>query len=79
MAKVSSMLSYLAQETKNDEASNVFSRLSTAIHDMDKQSISLVVKVINHILKKGYTGAKKEESVQPIAETVLTAMRRKIS
>jgi len=79
MAKVSSMLSYLAQETKNDEASNVFSRLSTAIHDMDKPAISLVVKVINHILKKGYTGTKKEESVQPIAETVLTAMRRKIS
>ena len=79
MAKVSAMLSYLAKETMNDEASNVFSRLSTAIHDMDRQSVSLVVKVINHVLKKGYTGAKKEESAQPIAESVLADMRRKIS
>jgi len=79
MAKVSAMLSYLAKETMNDEASNVFSRLSTAIHDMDRNTVSLVVKVINHVLKTGYTKTKKEEAVQPIAETVISDLRRKIS
>ena len=63
MAKVSAMLSYLAKETMNDEASNVFSRLSTAIHDMDRNTVSLVVKVINHVLKTGYTKTTKEEAV----------------
>lgn len=80
MAKVSAMLSYLAKTTKNDDASNIFGRLSTAIYEMDKQTVKLVVKVLNHILKTAYKGETKQvESSEVIAETAISSIRKKIA
>ena len=80
MAKVSAMLSYLAKTTKNDDASNIFGRLSTAIYEMDKPTVKLVVKVLNHILKTAYKDEIKQvESSEVIAEIAISDIRKKIA
>lgn len=80
MAKLSSMLSLIAARSKNDEASNIFAKLSTDIHDMDSQSVVLVAKVVNYIEKKA--GMKQESEVnttESLSESAMTNLRKKIS
>lgn len=81
MAKISSMLSFIAKSSKNDELFNVLSRLSTEIHDMKRDDVILVAKVVNYLTKLG-TQEKAEESVEPtesITESVINDLRKKIA
>lgn len=80
IAKLSSMLSFIAKSSKNDELFNILSRLSTEIHNMKRDDLILVAKVVNYLTKVGTqqqpTPAVKAES---IVESVITNLRKKIA
>lgn len=78
MAYLSAMLSFLAMSSKNDEAFNILSRLSTAIHDMKQQDVLLVDKMVNFLVKH-YENPVKETTGENIVESTISDLRRKIS
>lgn len=80
IAKLSSMLSFIAKSSKNDELFNILSRLSTEIHNMKRDDLILVAKVVNYLTKLG----TQEKTVEPaktesIVESVITELRKKIA
>lgn len=81
MARLSAMLSLFAMRTKNDEASNLFSELTSHIFKMDPKSVEFVAKVVDYIER---THTNKTESVEetgaiPLDEGVMVTLRKKIS
>ena len=80
VAKLSSLLSYMAKTSKNDEAFNLLSQLSTDVHDMDRPTQQLVAKVVMFLTKKaqGKSEATVEKS-ESITESVIADLRRKIA
>ena len=79
MAKLSSMLSFLAKSTKNDEAFNHIAHLSSVVHDLPKDQLQAVVKMVNYLVSHAGKTAKKEEVGENIVETATMTLRRKIS
>ena len=78
MAKLSSMLSFLAKSTKNDEAFNHLAHLSSVVHDLPRDQLTAVVKMSNYLAN--HAGKTKAESVgENIVESTTTNLRRKIS
>lgn len=80
LAKLSAVLSFVAKSSKNDELFNILSNLSMEVHNMKRDQIALVVKVVNYLTKLG-TSAPPAEPVksESITESVITDLRRKIA
>lgn len=77
-AKLSSMLSFLANSTKNDEAFNHLSHLSSVVMDLPRDQLEALVKMTNFLTN--HAGKTKAESVgENIVESTTTNLRRKIS
>ena len=80
VAKLSSMLSFMAKSSKNDEAFNLLSQLSTDVHGMDRKTQQLVAKLVMFLAQKSKAGtpgaAPKSES---ITESVISDLRRRIA
>jgi len=79
MAKLSSMLSYLAMSSKNDEAFNLLSHLGTELHNMPQKTVMLLAKIVMYLDKNNKTAEKQAEPAENIAESVVNNLRRKIS
>jgi len=76
-AKLSSMLSYIAQRSTNDELSNTVAQLSENVHSMDQNTKMALAKFVNYAMY-----APKTESVEKstaIDAEVTTQLRNKIS
>ena len=76
-AKLSSMLSYIAQRSTNDELSNTVAQLSENVHSMDQNTKMALAKFVNYAMH-----APKTESVEKstaIDAEVTTQLRNKIS
>lgn len=79
VAKLSSMLSFLAKSSKNDEVFNALSQLSQDIHSMDNKTQQLVAKIVMYLSKKSNTDAPAAEKTESITESVIADLRRKIA
>jgi hypothetical protein len=79
MAKLSSMLSYLAMSSKNDEAFNLLSHLGTELHNMPSKTVMLLAKIVMYLDKNNKTSEKQAEPTESIVESVVNGLRRKIS
>jgi hypothetical protein len=76
VAKLSSLLSFIAINIKDDSAFAVLTELSERIHDMDDDAIVMVYKMANAIDKAAQTTSEKtEESVNvSLDESVLVGL-----
>jgi hypothetical protein len=76
VAKLSSLLSFLAMRTKNDIAFGVLTELSERIHDMDHEAIVMVHKMANAMDKVAQsTSTKTEESTMvSIEESIINTL-----
>lgn len=76
VAKLSSLLSYIAINIKDDSAFAVLTELSERIHDMDDDAIVMVYKMADAIDKAAQTTSEKtEESVNvSLDESVLVGL-----
>ena len=79
MAKLSSMLSFLAKSTKNDEAFNHLAHLSSVVHDLPRDQLMAVAKMVNFLANHADKSAKQEAVGENIVESATTTLRRKIS
>lgn len=79
MAKLSSMLSFLAKSTKNDEAFNHLAHLSSVVHDLPRDQLMAVAKMVNFLANHADKAAKQEAVGENIVESTTTNLRRKIS
>ena len=79
MAKLSSMLSFLAKSTKNDEAFNHLAHLSSVVHDLPRDQLLAVAKMVNFLANHADKAAKQESVGENIVESTTTNLRRKIS
>lgn len=79
VAKLSSMLSFMAKSSKNDEVFNALSQLSTDVHSMDRKTQQLVAKIVMYLSKQSDTAAPKSEKSESITESVITGLRRKLA
>ena len=79
VAKLNSMLDFLANRTKNDELWNLLHELANGmVHDMSPDRQNLVVKIKDYLIKQATV---TKESVQAVGldEDIVTELRRKIS
>jgi hypothetical protein len=80
MAKLVSMLSYLAMNSKNDEVFNLLSQISSELYNLPNQHVIMMAKIVKYLDQKNKVPAKeKEVETENIAETILTGLRRKVS
>jgi hypothetical protein len=79
VAKLSAMLSFLAKSSKNDEAFNALSELSTVVHAMDRKTQQLVAKVVMFLLNKAKAAPSAAPKAESISESVIADLRRHIS
>ena len=79
MAKLSSMLSFLAKSTQNDEAFNHLAHLSSTVHDLPKDQLMAVAKMVNYLVNHAGKTVKQESVGENIVESTTTNLRRKIS
>lgn len=80
VAKLSAMLSFMAKSSKNDEAFNVLSQLSTDVHSMDRKTQQLVAKLVMFLAQKAEAGETKAAApTESIVESVIGDLRRRIA
>lgn len=80
VAKLSAMLSFMAKSSKNDEAFNLLSQLSTDVHGMDRKTQQLLAKLVMFLAQKSKTGASPSPAkTESITESVISDLRRRIA
>lgn len=80
LAKLSAALSFIAKSSKNDELFNILSNLSTEVHNMKRDQVMLVVKVVNYITKLNKQAPNAEPAkTESITESVIADLRKKIA
>ena len=77
MAKLSSMLSYLAMSSKNDEAFNILSHLGSELYDLPQNHVVMLAKICK-FLDGNYSVEPKAVAGESIVESIMTGLRRKI-
>jgi|TARA_B110000908_G_scaffold161884_1_gene206706 hypothetical protein len=78
MAKLSSMLSYLAMSSKNDEAFNILSHLGSELYDLPQNHVVMLAKICK-FLDGNYSVEPKAVAGESIVESIMTGLRRKIA
>lgn len=78
-AKLSSFLSFLAKNSKNDEAFNVLSRLSSDVHNLDNKAKQTVAKVVMYLVQKAEEKPMAQPKAESISESVIADLRRTIA
>jgi len=79
MAKLSSMLTYLAMSSKNDEAFNILSHLGSELYDLSQQHITMLAKIVVFLDRTSKVGSAKTVEQESIVESIMTGLRREIA
>ena len=79
MAKLSSMLTYLAMNSKNDEAFNILSHLGSELYDLSQQHITMLAKIVVYLDRNSKVGSAKAVEQESIVESIMTGLRREIA
>jgi hypothetical protein len=79
MAKLSSMLSYLAMCSKNDEAFNILSHLGSELYNLPQKHVVLMAKICKYLDSNYDANPKQVEPAESITESVLNDLRRKVA
>jgi hypothetical protein len=76
VAKLSSLLSFLAMRTKNDEAFGVLTELSERIHDMEPEAMVMVYKMAHAMDKSAQASPTKteESEIVSIEESIINTL-----
>jgi hypothetical protein len=76
VAKLSSLLSFLAMRTKNDEAFGVLTELSERIHDMEPEAMVMVYKMAHAMDKSAQSSPTKteESTMVSIEESIINTL-----
>jgi hypothetical protein len=79
LAKLNTMLDFLANNTKNDDLWNLLHQLADGmIHNMSPDRVALVIKIKDYLIKQANV-TKESIPVVGLDEDVITELRRKIS
>jgi hypothetical protein len=78
MAKLSSMLSYLAMCSKNDEAFNILSHIGSELHNLPQKHVILLAKICKY-LDSNYNAEPQAQPAESLDESVLNELRRKVA
>jgi hypothetical protein len=79
MAKLSAMLTYLAMNSKNDEAFNILSHLGSELYDLSQQHITMLAKIVVYLDRNSKVGSAKAVEQESIVESIMTGLRREIA
>ena len=79
MAKLSASLTYLAMNSKNDEAFNILSHLGSELYDLSQQHISMLAKIVVYLDRNSKVGSAKAVEQESIVESIMTGLRREIA
>jgi hypothetical protein len=79
IAKLSAMLSFMAKSSKNDEAFNLLSQLSTDVHGMDRKTQQLLAKLVMFLMQKSGSSSTAPTKAESITESVISDLRRRIA
>ena len=79
MAKLSASLTYLAMNSKNDEAFNILSHLGSELYDLSQQHITMLAKIVVYLDRNSKVGSAKAVEQESIVESIMTGLRREIA
>ena len=79
MAKLSSLLSYLAMNSKNDEAFNHLQLVGSELSRLSQKQMMLVHKMATFLDKHYKAPSKEKAPAESIVETSIQNLRRKIA